>query len=406
MKLKLADKSPEFYILSFSLFFFLISVLSAYNFILFFILIECISLNTLALFFTSSKNAGSKQSLLSYFIVNAFASVFMLFSITLFYGLFSTFSYKYISSLLLFNFADQSNSYFNLILLLTIFFFISSLFIKLGVIPFHFWLFDIYEKIPHSLMIYLLFSIKLVFFTLIFYFMNILFISFYNFFYTYIILLSLVGLLISLYVSLTQVTTRKFLLCSSLINSNFLLLALLTFSYQGSTIFFLFLLFDTLMFYFLGFFLSLLIKYDSRFFFYSSVTSIYDFFYIKSGLIKIFIAILVFSLSGFPPFGIFILKYQITKNLFSLNSVVLSIVLLIASCINFFYFIRVFKIMFFTYKNEFVASNFKFISCFFDKKINTLIYFFVLLILSFNFFFLIFFDFFLYTMSFIICSIL
>lgn len=117
---------------------------NATNFLMFLLALELMSISFYILCGVLREQEYSVESSLKYFIMGALSTSILLFGIALIYGSTSTFSYDKMADVLssnLYNFGDY-------LLLLGFVLFISGLFFKLSLVPFHFWAPDVYQGAP------------------------------------------------------------------------------------------------------------------------------------------------------------------------------------------------------------------------------------------------------------------
>ena len=131
-------------------------------------------------------------------------------------------------------------------------------------------------------------------------------------------ILSILSLFFSTLLALNQITFRRFVISSSMVNSSLILYSLIPSSFESITAFFLFLFFDNLIF--VSFSLLVYIIMASTSLYKNGSFTIYDISLIDSFYLKVFIAFTVLSLSGLPPFSLFFFKYLILNSFFFLDS--------------------------------------------------------------------------------------
>jgi len=121
-------------------------VVSANDFLVFYLGIELQSLAFYCLVSANSIREGSIEAGLKYFVVGALSSCVLLFGIALIYATFGSFSFDALVEL---SHLDVSSPfYFGSALL------ICSILFKLGMVPFHMWLIDVYEGSVTSLTLF------------------------------------------------------------------------------------------------------------------------------------------------------------------------------------------------------------------------------------------------------------
>ncbi len=114
---------------------------SAANLLVFFLGLELMSLGLYCLCASARRERNSIEAALKYFILGSFSSAFLLFGISLLYGLTGSFSLSEISSSLG-QMEDVSVMYAALFLSA------AGVLFKMGAVPFHFWVPDVYEGAP------------------------------------------------------------------------------------------------------------------------------------------------------------------------------------------------------------------------------------------------------------------
>ncbi len=319
-------------------------------------------------------NNFSVEAGLKYFLLGSFSSSLLLFGISLIYGLLGTLNI-FDLYLILINFNYE---YIYIFFFLALFFFICGFFFKLGAVPFHWWVSDVYEGSPTIIMmIFSIFPKIVLLFLLIKFYFYLFFFEFNlnNFF----LIIGLFSIVIGGINAMYQLKIKRFLAYSTIVNIGYILIALSIFSLEGmfSSIFYLFCyLFSVFIFFWFFLFFRKNKKIE---FFYLNELSLISY----NLLLLFFISILFFSFIGLPPFMGFFGKFFIYLNLlFQFNYFIL-IVLLIFSVIIGFYYLRIIRFLYF----------YNFII---EKKNITFFYInnFFILFIYINIFFLFFFDFF------------
>ena len=118
-------------------------MIQAYNLISVFIGLELMSFSFYILAGFLRKRLKSNESALKYFLLGAFMTGFLLFGISLIYGVTGSMSYAVI--------LQDTVVFKNPIFLIGAVFFIIGFFFKMGLFPFHLWVPDVYEGAPTSI---------------------------------------------------------------------------------------------------------------------------------------------------------------------------------------------------------------------------------------------------------------
>nr|YP_009667276.1 NADH dehydrogenase subunit 2 [Hydatophylax nigrovittatus]APQ47877.1 NADH dehydrogenase subunit 2 [Hydatophylax nigrovittatus] len=245
---------------------------------------------------SKSNNLLNSEASLKYFLTQSIASINFLFSI-----------------LLMFMFNNFLTNYLFMMLIN------SSLLMKMGSTPFHFWFPNVMEGLSwFNCFILMIFSWqKISPIILLSYFMNMMFIMF------MMILNSIIGSL----GSFNQLSLRKLLAFSSINNIGRMLVALM-------------LKLNTWMIYliiysFLNFILMFMFKIMNMF----TLNQIYS--NKNSNFMKYFIMFNLLSLSGLPPFLGFLPKWLIINLMIDNNLIMTSFILIMMSLVNMYFYIRI-----------------------------------------------------------------
>nr|QQW48050.1 NADH dehydrogenase subunit 2 [Lipoptena sp.] len=244
----------------------------------------------------SDNKLMSTESSLKYFLIQALASTVLLFSVISMYM----------------NMNKFFNNYYNEMMI------ISSLLMKMGSAPFHFWFPNIMEGLSWFNVMILMTWQKIAPLMLISYFKMemIMLIS--------IILSSLIGAL----GGLNQVSLRKLMAYSSINHLSWMLMSI----FNNSNIW---------MMYFLIY--SLLISIIVMMFnlFKISYINQMNFMFLNSKLMKFFIFLNLLSLGGLPPFLGFFPKWLIIQEMLMNNQILLTLMMILSTLVLLFYYIRI-----------------------------------------------------------------
>nr|YP_009000248.1 NADH dehydrogenase subunit 2 [Rapisma xizangense]AHA35654.1 NADH dehydrogenase subunit 2 [Rapisma xizangense]ARO47932.1 NADH dehydrogenase subunit 2 [Rapisma sp. 1 NS-2017] len=289
------------------------------------------------------KDMISTESSLKYFLSQAFASLILLFSVIL------------LSFFDILNF-NSPNYYFNIILN-------STLLLKMGAAPFHFWFPEVMEGLNWILSIILMTWQKIAPMILISYSID------YNFF----IIIILISIFIGSVGGLNQISLRKLMAYSSINHIGWLLSSFLISNFYW-WIYFCF-------YSFLSFSIVYLF-YKFKIFYFSQLFSFLNYY----PILKFLLFCNFLSLGGLPPFLGFLPKWIIIQNLVFEN-LFLVIMMIIFTLITLFYYIRItysaffmnymeIKWIYFKNLNLFSLIFFNFISLFGLLLINFLYFIF------------------------------
>lgn len=319
-------------------------LISSNDFTLFYLAIELQSLVLYTLAALKRYNVFSTESGLKYFVLGAFSSGLLLFSISLFYGFYGFLNF-YEAKFVFLGWFVLSTHY---AIALAIIFLLSALMFKLAAAPFHIWIPDVYEGAPSAVV--LLFSIlpKLA----VLAFIVKLFAGFlYEYsavWYSVLFFAGIFSVIVGTFGALNQINIKRLYAYSAIVNIGYLITAASYGTLESFTV-----LFNYLCLYFfstIAIFLVLMlfrnlpglkkIKYLLE----------YSAFATYSSLLAIFIALIFFSLAGVPPLAGFFIKFFLFKVIFVADFLANPgfFIILIMSVISSFYYIRVVRFLFFT----------------------------------------------------------
>lgn len=397
-------KSYEYTLIIILSVFGMICLISSYDFISIYLSIE---LQSLCLYILASYNKSSTlstESGLKYFILGSLSSGLLLFGFSLIYGLTGMTSLNDLHMLtydgICFdvntdfdsnNFtADEFNyhytftscevdeetgelsanykphSYNDLLSLNTyndilggftlgIIFISAAFFFKLGVVPFHVWLPDVYEGVLTSITFFFSIVPKISLFYFILKFYLVIFSEFFDVWSIIFSYCSLLSFLIGSFGALYQIKLKRLIAYSAIGNIGYILLGILCNNLEGIHGSILYLSFYILNL--VGLFCAILVlrKQNNNF----TLSIIQDLGSLKESnpLICLCMCIFFFSLAGIPPLAGFYGKFFIFFGLVKNSYYFLALFSILVSALSSFYYIRLVKILFFESKKKFFFYN-------------------------------------------------
>nr|QHD20107.1 NADH dehydrogenase subunit 2 [Ochlerotatus taeniorhynchus] len=243
------------------------------------------------------KNLMTSESSLKYFLTQAFASSILLFAIIL--------------MMLFFNNNWTMNNNFNDLLIL------STLLLKSGAAPFHFWFPGVMEGLNWINSLILMTWQKIAPLMLISYNMN------YNFFLISIVLSMIIGAL----GGLNQTSLRKLMAFSSINHLGWMLMAMMNNELLWFTYFLLYSILS----------MSIVLMFNNfKLFHFNQIFN----FSMMNPSIKFFMFLNLLSLGGLPPFLGFLPKWLVIQNLIELNQIFLLFIAVCLTLITLYYYLR------------------------------------------------------------------
>lgn len=334
----------EFLLLTYIVVFSSCILVNSNDLLSFFFSLELQSLSLYILVASRQNSSFSTEAALKYFIMGSFSSGLILFGISLLYGftglynfddlsIFSSFFYECNLNLVFFGF------------LMGLVFFMVGVFFKLGAVPFHMWMPDVYDGSPMLVLAFVSLipkiSIIYIFFNLCYYVFFALF-FFYQLSFVYVAIFSIVlGSVAAIY----QIKLKRMLTYSMIANTGYLVLLLSLNDISG-----IYAMFFYIAFYFLtmlGLFITFILFKDwSTGQLVKKVTNFTNIFE-TNPVLAISVFILLFSISGIPPLLGFYPKLILFLFVLKQKMYLVSIIFLLFSAISVFYYIRLVKLSYF-----------------------------------------------------------
>ena len=135
----------EFFVLALFVLLGISVMISANNFLVIYVGLELMSLSLYALVALRRDHAASTEAAMKYFVLGALASGFLLYGMSMLYG-----ATKSLDIPEVFN-AIQTGQINQMVLVFGVVFIVAGLAFKLGVVPFHMWVPDVYQGAPTAI---------------------------------------------------------------------------------------------------------------------------------------------------------------------------------------------------------------------------------------------------------------
>ncbi len=312
-------------------------MISANHFLPLYIGLELLSLSLYALVALQRDSAQSTEAAMKYFVLGALASGFLLYGMSLLYGITGTLELPAMARVLQAGVQDQMVLVFGLVFL------VAGLGFKLGVAPFHMWVPDIYQGAPSAVTLFIGSAPKLAAFAFtIRLLVNGMHPEVGNW-QGMLAVMAVLSLAIGNLAAIMQTNIKRMLAYSTISHMGFLLLGVMSGTFAGYT---------AGMFYVIAYVvMSLgsfgLVVYLSRNGL--EAENIDDFRGLnqRNPWLAALMAILMFSMAGLPPFVGFYAKLAILQSLVGAGYVWLAVVAVMFSLIGAFYYLRVVKVLYF-----------------------------------------------------------
>jgi NADH-quinone oxidoreductase subunit N len=314
------------------------------DFLILYLSIELSSLTLYALSALKKNSINSTEASLKFLLLGSISSGIYLFGTSLLYGFTGLINFYDIMILLSVNHQLYYGIIFGMLFL-----FISILF-KLGVIPFHMWVPDIYEGIPLTITIFLSIVPKLAYVSLLLRLSYTVFFPLLKYWQPLFSICGLLSIVIGSYILISQKKIKRFLAYSGIVHMGYILLGLSTGFLEGieAVIFYMVIyMINTLNFWVI--FLSLTnLETKKNLIYLTDLNNLY----LKNPLLSFLFGLSIFSMAGIPPLAGFFSKFFIFSALYQSKMFIPLILSSLISILSVFYYLRIIKIMFFEEKQN------------------------------------------------------
>ena len=313
-------------------------LISGANLLTLYLGLELMALPTYALVAMRHNSEKSVEAGIKYFILGALASGFLLYGMSMLYGVTGTLDLIEIFKVV----ADPRINH--LVMAFGLVFIVAGLAFKLGVAPFHMWVPDVYQGAPTAVTLMIAAAPKIAAFALLFRLLVNTLLPLIGDWQPMLVLLALLSLIVGNVTAIAQTNVKRMLAYSAIAQMGFVLLGMLSVFDDHA--------FSASMFYAITYVLTTLGTFGLLMILSRKGYDCETLDGLK-GLNKkhpwfAFIGlVMMFSLAGVPPTVGFAAKLGILEALVDAEHTFLAVVAVIASLIGAFYYLRVVKVMYF-----------------------------------------------------------
>lgn len=294
-----------------------------------------LSLYAMVAFFRDSRLAS--EAAIKYFILGSLASAILLYGMSLLYGLTGSLQISVIAEKLATIEPDS------LALTLAIVMIVIGIAFKLGAVPFHMWIPDVYQGSPTSVTAYLGSAPKIAAFAMVVRLMVDTLQVGHPQWQGMLIILALLSVAVGNIVAIAQTNLKRMLAYSTISHMGFFLFGILSgiASGYGASLFYV-LVYAVMS---AGAFGMILLLSDKGF----EADQISDFSGLsrRSPLLAFLMMMLMFSMAGIPPFAGFFAKFSVIMSLIKVDLVWVAVIAVLLAVIGAFYYLRIIKTMYF-----------------------------------------------------------
>jgi NADH-quinone oxidoreductase subunit N len=327
-------------------------MISGNNFLVIYVGLELLTLSSYALVALRRDHAASTEAAMKYFILGALASGFLLYGLSMMYGATGSLDISTVFKQV------ASGQFKQQVLVFGLVFIVAGLAFKLGVVPFHMWVPDVYQGAPTSVTLMIGSAPKLAAFAICIRLLVEGLIPLAKDWQQMLMFLAIASLLVGNLAAIAQTNLKRMLAFSTIAQMGFLLLGLLSGvvftgtagNTQGAAA-----AYSASMFYAITYVLTTLATFGvilllSREGFESEEISDLAGLNQRSPLYAAVMAICLFSLAGIPPMVGFFAKLSVLQPLIGSGQpmlIGLAIYAVLLSLVGAFYYLRIVKVMYF-----------------------------------------------------------
>ncbi|MEX3605267.1 MAG: NADH-quinone oxidoreductase subunit NuoN [Burkholderia sp.] len=318
---------------------------SGNNFLTLYLGLELMSLSLYALIALRRDGAQSSEAAMKYYVLGALASGFVLYGISMVYGATDSLELQDVLK------AVASGSINNIVLLFGVIFIIAGAAFKLGAVPFHMWVPDVYQGAPTAMSLMTGGGPKVAAFALGLRFLVMGLLPLAADWQQMLVILAALSLIVGNITGIVQRNVKRMLAYSAISNMGFVLLGLLSGVVKGSPAFTA-TAYSSAMFYSIVYLLTTLGTFGivmllARRDFEAETLDDFKGLNKRSPVFAFVMMLMIFSLAGIPPTVGFYAKLTVLEATINAGLIWLAILGVISSLFGAFYYLRIVKMMYF-----------------------------------------------------------
>jgi len=312
-------------------------MISAYNFITMYLGLEIMSLALYAMIAMRKDHRESLESAMKYFVLGALATGMLLYGFSMVYGATGTMQFDTMAAVIESGSADKSVLAFGLV------FVVIGLAFKLGAVPFHMWVPDVYQGAPTAVTLYMGTAPKLAAFAMTYRILVEAMPGLVDDWQTLLIMLSVLSLTVGAVAAIVQENLKRMLAFSGIGHVGFILLGVIAANPDGYSA----ALFYTLIYAVTGVagfgMIVAFAKVGTEF----DKISDFNGLNAKNPWLALMFTFVMFSMAGIPPFIGFYAKILVIEEVVKGGFVWLAVFAVITAVVSTYYYLKVIKAMYF-----------------------------------------------------------
>lgn len=338
-------ETTEYYLLAIYATLGMMVMISANHFLTIYLGLELLSLALYAMVALERDSARATEAAMKYFVLGALASGLLLYGISMIYGATGTLEISNVAQAIYHQAGNRTVLMFGLV------FVVAGLAFKLGVVPFHMWIPDVYQGAPAAITLFIASAPKLAAFAMA---MRLLVNGLFELaeqWQSMLMFLAVLSIVLGNLAAIAQTNIKRMLGYSGISHMGFMLLGLMS-GVVGGDRHFALNAYSSSMFYVIAYVLMSLASFGvillmSRAGFEAEALDDFKGLNKRSSWFAGVMAMVMFSMAGIPFFIGFFAKFSVLQAVVAAGYIWLAILAVIMSLIGAFYYLRVVKIMYF-----------------------------------------------------------
>lgn len=312
-------------------------MISANSFVSLYLGLELMSLSLYAMIALQRESKLAVEAAMKYFVLGALASGFLLYGMSMIYGATGTLDIAGVADVMVNGHPNRTILVFGLV------FVVSAIAFKLGAVPYHMWVPDVYEGAPTAITLFIGSAPKLAAFAfamrLLVGSMSALAVDWQGM----LLVLSLLSMILGNVIAIAQANIKRMLAYSTIANMGFVLMGFLAATGDG---------YSAAMFYAVTYVLTTLVAFGvvlllSREGFEADRLDDFKGLNQRSPWYAFMMLLAMFSQAGVPPTVGFYAKFSVIAAVVDIGLIWLAVIAVLASLVGAFYYLRIVKLMYF-----------------------------------------------------------
>lgn len=328
----------EYYILGLFAMLGMMVLVSSHHFLSLYLGVELMSLPVYAMVAMKRESGLAAEAAMKYFIIGAMASGMLLYGISMIFGATSSLEFGAVAQ----NIANTTSGQ-QLILVFGLVFVMVGIAFKLGAVPFHMWLPDVYQGAPNAVTLFIASAPKIAALGMVLRLLVGAMPSLHGQWQQILIAMAILSMGVGNFAAIAQANIKRMLAYSSIAHMGYMILGVIAVNNQGYAASTFYIITYSLMT--LGAFGLLVLMSRAGY----EVENIADFkgLNTRNPWLAFVMLIMMFSMAGVPPMVGFWAKVGVLKALVQADLVWLAALALLFAIVGAYYYIRVVKVMYF-----------------------------------------------------------